>query len=147
MIYDSYLEIETKIKNFLNSTQADKLFKGSPRTVGDRIEEVIKNQIDGFIGNIINFDPRFARRAMEDLAFEDVEGNYYALDVKTHNLQTVFNMPNLTSVQRLAKFYQDANNYFCLLKIDYAQGLKSLVKAVHFYPSNIWIGIASLWAL
>ena len=39
---------------------------------------------------------------MEDLAFKDLNGKYYAMDVKTHNLDTNFNMPNLISVKRLA---------------------------------------------
>jgi hypothetical protein len=56
---------------------------------------------------------------MADLAFEDITGNYYVVDIKTHNLTTSFNMPNLTSVQRLARFYGDKKNYFVLLLVSY----------------------------
>lgn len=38
---------------------------------------------------------------MADLAFKDPDGFYYIVDVKTHRLGTAFNMPNLTSVERL----------------------------------------------
>lgn len=41
----------------------------------------------------------FGRRAMEDMAFKDSSDNYYAVDVKTHNLDTDFNMHNLISVK------------------------------------------------
>ena len=51
------------------------------------------------------FSSSFARRAMADFAFTDVDGKYYVIDVKTHNLETSFNMPNLTSVGRLSRFY------------------------------------------
>jgi len=56
---------------------------------------------------------------MADLAFTDKDGFYYVVDVKTHRLDTKFNMPNLTSVERLARFYEEDVNYFSLLKIDY----------------------------
>jgi len=56
---------------------------------------------------------------MADFAFHDVTGNYYVVDSKTHCLDTVFNMPNLTSVQRLARFYEDKTNYFCILLNNY----------------------------
>ncbi len=44
-------------------------------------------------------DGFFARRAMADLAFNDIDGNYYVIDVKTHPTRTKFNNPNLTSVR------------------------------------------------
>ena len=56
---------------------------------------------------------------MADLAFEDSEGFYYVVDVKTHRHDTKFNMPNLTSVERLARFYEDDKNYFVLLFVSY----------------------------
>jgi hypothetical protein len=56
---------------------------------------------------------------MADLAFEDTTGNYYVVDIKTHNLTTSFIMPNLTSVERLARFYGDSKNYFVLLLVSY----------------------------
>ena len=56
---------------------------------------------------------------MADLAFEDITKNYYVVDIKTHNLNTNFNMPNLTSVERLARFYGENKNYFVLLLVSY----------------------------
>ena len=58
---------------------------------------------------------------MADLAFEDLDGYYYIVDVKTHRLSTKFNMPNLTSVERLARFYEDDKNYFVVL-MDVSRG-------------------------
>src|SRR5258708_3894869 len=56
---------------------------------------------------------------MADFAFEDADGFYYVVDVKTHRLSTKFNMPNLTSVERLSRFYETDKNYFVLLLIAY----------------------------
>lgn len=56
---------------------------------------------------------------MEDIAFTDKEGFYSAIDVKTHREDTKFNMPNLTSVRRLAKFYQSNTNIFSLIMVKY----------------------------
>jgi len=57
------------------------------------------------------------------------------VDVKTHRLDTHFNMPNLTSVERLSRFYEADNNYFVVLSIAYnVVGLKVVVDRVHFVP-------------
>jgi len=72
---------------------------------------------------------------MADLAFEDADKCYYRVDVKTHRTSTKFNMPNLTSVERLARFYEDDKNYFVILYIGYdVQGLRVVVTDVKFVP-------------
>jgi hypothetical protein len=72
---------------------------------------------------------------MADLAFSDKEGFYHVIDVKTHRLDTKFNMPNLTSVERLARFYEDDKNYFVILFVAYnLQGTHVEVNKVHFVP-------------
>ena len=72
---------------------------------------------------------------MADMAFEDPDGAYYVVDVKTHRLSTAFNMPNLTSVERLARFYEDDGNYFVVLMVTYEiEGLRAVVEQVTFVP-------------
>lgn len=110
----------------------------SPRTIGDAVQEFISDkglaEALESIG-IKSLDNGFSRRAMEDVAFEDNDGNYYAVDVKTHNLQTEFNMPNLISVKRLAKFYKDDKNSFCVLIISYKiKGASIDYKECYFKP-------------
>jgi len=69
---------------------------------------------------------------MADLAFEDSAGNYCVVDVKTHRLDTHFNMPNLTSVERLTRFYEDDKNYFVVLSVAYeVTGTKVNVNSSH----------------
>jgi len=72
---------------------------------------------------------------MADLAFKDPAGLYYVVDVKTHRADTKFNMPNLTSVERLARFYEDDSNYFALLIVTYrVKGVRASVSEVKFVP-------------
>ena len=72
---------------------------------------------------------------MADLAFKDSNGLYYIVDVKTHRAETKFNMPNLTSVERLARFYEDDANYFTVLLVNYAvDGYRATVSEVLFTP-------------
>ncbi len=56
---------------------------------------------------------------MADLAFVDKNGYYYMVDVKTHRLEPGFHMPNLTSVKRLARLYEDDMNYYVILMVNY----------------------------
>ena len=57
---------------------------------------------------------------MADLAFTDKQGIYSVVDVKTHRSDTSFNMPNLTSVERLARFYESDVNVFALIMVKYS---------------------------
>ena len=135
---DDYKEIEKKIKVFLNA-QSDFL---SPRTIsstraaGDAIQELLADNLQSILGNQAKeYIAKFPRRSMADIAFSDKNGFYYAIDVKTHRLNTRFNMPNLTSVNRLAKFYEDDKHYFVTLMIAYnIEGTRVIVERVHFVP-------------
>ena len=72
---------------------------------------------------------------MADLAFTDKEGIYSVVDVKTHREDTRFNMPNLTSVERLTRFYESDVNVFSLLMIKYSiEGTKVTASEVLFSP-------------
>jgi|SRR3989338_3089873 len=135
---NKYKEIEKGVLSFLNK-QKDFLSLrsiNSPRAVGDAIQSVISDNFLSILGDVIKeYSPSFARRAMADLAFTDKDGFYYVVDVKTHSLDTKFNMPNLTSVERLSKFYEEDINYFILLKIDYKiKGTGVIIKHVTFAP-------------
>ena len=72
---------------------------------------------------------------MADLAFTDKQGIYSVVDVKTHRSDTSFNMPNLTSVERLARFYESDVNVFALIMVKYSiHGDSVSVSEVSFTP-------------
>jgi hypothetical protein len=136
---ESRRAIETKALAFLQANVGAYIGAAinSPRAVGDITQELIANNFQMFVpaGAISNYTQEFARRAMADLAFHDAERCYYVVDVKTHRLDSSFNMPNLTSVERLARFYQDANNFFILMKIGYTVANQAITFAeVKFVP-------------
>ncbi len=61
------------------------------------------------------------------------------VDVKTHRLSTKFNIPNLTSVERLARFYESDQNIFAVLIIAYDVESTSIkVERVTFVPIEFW---------
>lgn len=114
-------EIHEKIKIFLNNNQ-DTLKDNSPRATGDKVQELLSDNWGNlFQDKLKDFNGEHARRAMADLSFSDLLGNYFVVDIKTHNTDTKFNMPNLVSVERLARFYKDPNNTFSLLMVHYSQ--------------------------
>ncbi len=135
---DEYRAIESSIVESLNS-QPDFLSARtapSTRAVGDAIQNILSEHFQSLLGDLcVEYSPSFARRAMADLAFTDVDDLYYMVDVKTHRLDTAFNMPNLTSVRRLAHLYEDDTNYFLLLMVKYRlDGTRLVVETVHFVP-------------
>jgi hypothetical protein len=108
----------------------------SPRAAGDAIQSILSTRlVDLLDSSIQGYSATFARRAMADFAFSDADGFYYSVDVKTHRLDTAFNMPNLVSVQRLTDYYDDEHKYFVLLLVDYSL-LPNRVNfhQVHFLP-------------
>jgi hypothetical protein len=114
--------IETSVVSLLNGNRLMNYNTvNSPRAVGDAVQGFLEKNISKCLPKelVAKINTSFARRSMADLAFEDISENYYVVDIKTHNLNTRFNMPNLTSVERLARFYGDDKNYFVLLLVSY----------------------------
>jgi hypothetical protein len=70
---------------------------------------------------------------MADFAFTGLNNCYYNIDVKTHNTETKFNMPNIVSVERLARFYEDDSNYFTILMIAYHINQAQKIEATNCY--------------
>lgn len=133
-----HLGVADSIKNYINSSPdfLSQQTVESPRAVGDALESLLAEKFDTFLGDwCTEYSSDFARRAMADLAFTDNEGFYTVVDVKTHRQDTKFNMPNLTSVERLARFYESDSNIFCLILIRYAvQGKRVIATEVTFTP-------------
>ena len=135
---DAYKDIELRVQEMLNSREEflSPSTVRSTRAVGDAIESILGNSFDAILGDLCKeYSATFARRAMADLAFTDTDDFYYVVDVKTHRTDTKFNMPNLTSVQRLARFYEEDTNYFVLLIASYhLEATRVIVTKVRFVP-------------
>jgi hypothetical protein len=135
---DRYKGIERKTRDFLNG-YGDFLSEStarSTRAFGDAVEGILGEHFREIIGaECAEYSATFARRSMADIAFKDKDDFYYVVDVKTHRADTVFNMPNLISVERLARFYEDDANYFTLLLLRYTlTGIHATIFDVIFAP-------------
>jgi len=135
---EAYLEVADRARDVLNSQGAllSPATADSPRAVGDAIEAVLAETFETVLGEwCAEYSADFARRAMADLAFSDTDGLYYVVDVKTHREDARFSMPNLTSVERLTRFYEDDSNYFVVLLVRYrVDGTAIDVAEVVFAP-------------
>ena len=133
-----YLRVAEKIKDYINASPdfLSRQTAYSTRAVGDALESLISEQFDSFLDDwCVEYSNDFARRAMADLAFTDREGFYSVIDVKTHRTDTKFNMPNLTSVERLARFYESDANVFSLILVKYdIEGTRGIATEVTFTP-------------
>lgn len=133
-----YKELTDKLKDYINSIPEFLSVQTarSTRAAGDAIEGIIAEKFDSLLGDWCKeYSSSFARRAMADIAFKDKEDFYCVVDVKSHRENTKFNMPNLTSVQRLSRFYEDDKNVFSLIMVKYTlDGNRVLVTEVIFVP-------------
>jgi hypothetical protein len=135
---DAYQHIETRTAALLNDfpTLLSEHTAESPRAVGDALQALLSERFNEVLGEwAYRYQADFARCAMADIAFEDPYGMYYLVDIKTHRLDSHFNMPNLTSVERLTRLYEDDQNVFALLLIDYTLAENTLqVANIRFFP-------------
>lgn len=136
---DQYATVQDRIKDFLNGQ--DQLLSESTvndtRAAGGAIQYILSENFQSILGteHCAKYWSQFSRKAMEDLAFEDGDGFYYGVDVKTHRLSTKFNMPNLTAVERLSQFYEVDKNYFVVLMVAYdIEDLHAIIEHVTFVP-------------
>jgi hypothetical protein len=135
---DKFREVQQKTSDFLNS-YPDFLSAStarSTRAFGDAVASILGEHFQEMIGeDCAEYSDSFARRSMADIAFKDKNDLYYVVDVKTHREDTKFNMPNLTSVERLARFYEEDSNYFALLLVKYKlEGTHAAISDVLFAP-------------
>ncbi len=136
---DAAKSVTNELKNTINESSGVHLSKqtaGSPRAAGDAVELFVADNMQKLLGSWCKeYSATFARRSMADIAFSDKQGFYCMIDVKTHRIDTDFNMPNLTSAHRLLALYEDDTNIFALLMVCYElQGLTVKALNVHFVP-------------
>ncbi|MGD8781802.1 MAG: hypothetical protein PVH88_22925 [Ignavibacteria bacterium] len=132
-----FKKVEKEIISFLNSQPKESLgIDGSVRTAGDKIPVILQTGIQEVLGEFAsNYSFPTSRKKNANIIFDGDDGLKYYIDVITHNLDTQFNMPNITSVDRLQDIYSDNRNIFVVLLIDYKPSEPAnFIKNVHFVP-------------
>jgi len=124
-LYDASVikTIEENTKTILNDNNEikEKLSKNDVRSIGKLFEEIIKNNLLEIFPTDLVKETRFknSRKSMADFTVVDCDNFIHIIDVKSHRLDTKFNMPNLTSVEKLKELYKTNNNYFSILLVKY----------------------------
>lgn len=134
---DHYQQIEINLKTFLNSQDRGDLgLSTTVREAGDRIKAVLSENLAQLLGtHVKQFEIPQSARAMANFQFTDQDNLNYFVDVVTHNEEKKFSMPNITSVDRLEKLYQNDKNIFVVLLIDYKPSKTSnFISNVSFLP-------------
>ena len=118
----NYKTIEDKIKTFLNNKSKMELgIPESHRTTGDKIPIVLSTEIEKILSPYVStFSLSTSSKSIANYEFIDLEGFKYFINVITHRKETLFNMPNITSVDRLKRLYANDKNIFVVLLIDYS---------------------------
>ena len=91
------------------------------RGIADKIEELVCNKIKTINRNGLLVEDASSKRSLEDIQITDENDNLYKLDIKTHDINADFSMPNMVSVARLLNFYQTETNNLAYIFVDYKE--------------------------
>lgn len=147
-------KIENIFHKFLNRQDRSDLGISSGsgvRTSGDKIQKIISQQSPKLLVDYgKNFIVQDSRKSVYNFAFDDISRPItFYVNTVTHRIETKFNMPNITSVDRLQKLYERENFYFIILLISYkSTKQKDFVTRVDFKPIEYFtwdsLGIGAL---
>lgn len=92
---------------------------GQQRTVGDLIENKVSQILYGSTSELISEKraPR-SKKSIEDVAIISNGVTYY-IDQKTHDINSDFSMPNLTSIDKIKKLFLTKNQELIYVFVSY----------------------------
>jgi hypothetical protein len=123
---------------------------GQQRTVGDLIEGKIKEILHNSKNELIceTRGPR-SKKSIEDVTIISYDGMTYYIDPKTHNINSDFSMPNLTSVDKIKKLFLSKNKDLIYVFVDYTinDGIVIIENIKVFFIWELDISILGVGAL
>lgn len=147
--------VQKSIKNFILNSLNDNLKNfeliegGQQRTVGDLIESKVSEVLHNSKNSLIS-EKKTARskKSIEDLTLVANGVNYY-IDPKTHNINSDFSMPNLTSIEKIKKLFSSKNEDLIYIFVTYQLSDKIVVilniKVLFIWEINLdCLGIGAL---
>jgi len=116
---------ESPIKQFIKELLEEKLQNfelidgGQQRTVGDLIENKISEILYNSSNELISekLAPR-SKKSIEDVTLVSNGVTYY-IDPKTHDINSDFSMPNLTSIAKIKKLFSSENKDLIYVFVSY----------------------------
>lgn len=117
---------ESPIKQFIKELIEEKLQNfelidgGQQRTVGDLIENKISEILYNSNNELISekLAPR-SKKSIEDVTLVSNGVTYY-IDPKTHDINSDFSMPNLTSIAKIKKLFSSENKDLIYVFVSYS---------------------------
>lgn len=88
------------------------------RGVADYIENLCCQRVLELKDETVIVNEANSVRSIEDIEIEH-SGNTYKIDIKTHDVNRDFSMPNLISIDRARKYLSVSGNYIIYIFVDY----------------------------
>ena len=118
-------KFQKNIKNYLTNLITENLHDfdlvdgGQQRTIGDLVEKKVVEIVSQNHGEIITeVKLSTGKKSMEDVSVVS-EGVTYMLDPKSHNTDSEFSMPNLSSISRIKKLFDNNKKEMMYVFVDY----------------------------
>lgn len=122
---------------------------GQQRTVGDLIENKVSEILYSSTSELISEKrvPR-SKKSIEDVAIISNGVTYY-IDQKTHDINSDFSMPNLTSVDKIKKLFLTKNEelIYVFVSYDLVNGIVTIDNIEVFFIWELDISILGVGAL
>ena len=88
------------------------------RGIADKIEDIVCSQVMKLKSSGLVVEAATSKRSIEDIQIK--QGlELYKIDIKSHDVNSDFSMPNLVSIDRLRKFYEKDTNFLVYIFVDY----------------------------
>jgi hypothetical protein len=122
---------------------------GQQRTVGDLIESKVSEILFNSTSELISekIAPR-SKKSIEDVTLVS-NGVLYYIDPKTHDINSDFSMPNLTSVEKIKKLFDTTDKELIYVFVSYAitDGMVIISDIKVFFLWELDISILGVGAL
>lgn len=139
--------IKTQLEE--NLTDFELVDGGQQRTVGDLIESKVSEILRNSEGDLITEKraPR-SKKSIEDVTLVS-GGVLYYIDPKTHDVNSDFSMPNLTSIEKIKKLFQSQTEELVYVFVSYkiVNGIVNIIDIKVFFLWELDISILGIGAL
>lgn len=139
--------IKTQLEE--NLTNFELVDGGQQRTVGDLIESKVSEILRNSNSELITEKraPR-SKKSIEDVTLVS-GGVLYYIDPKTHDVNSDFSMPNLTSIEKIKKLFLNQNEELVYVFVSYRlqNGMINIVDIKVFFLWELDVSILGIGAL
>jgi hypothetical protein len=144
-------QIKEHIKEILveNLQNFELVYGGQQRTVGDLIEKKVSEILYNSESHLITEKrPPRSKKSIEDITLISNEIKYY-IDPKTHDINSNFSMPNLTSIDKIKKLFDTNNEELIYILVTYSlqESIVSIEDIKVFFIWELDISILGVGAL